>query len=45
MGTRLLLLPMRPPPRLGVWVAAASIAAGTPVVDPLAGDEHRAARP
>jgi hypothetical protein len=48
MGTRLLSLPMRPPSLplwLGILVATALIAAETLVVYPLAGDEHRAARP
>jgi hypothetical protein len=47
MGTRVLSLPMRPPSLplwLGILVAAALIAAETPVAYPLAGGEHRAAR-
>jgi hypothetical protein len=48
MGMRVLSPPMRPPslpPWLGIVVAAALIAVETRVVSPLAGDEHRAARP
>jgi hypothetical protein len=48
MGTRVLSPPMRPPSLplwLGILVAAALIAVETRVVSPLAGDEHRAARP
>jgi hypothetical protein len=48
MGTRVLSLPMRPPSLplwFGILVAAALIEAETLVVYPLAGDEHRAARP
>jgi hypothetical protein len=47
MGTRVLSLPMRPlslPLWLGI-LAAALIAAETLVAYPLAGGEHRAARP
>jgi hypothetical protein len=48
VGTRLLSLPMSPP-SLPLWLAilvgAALIPSETLVVDPLAGDEHRAAQP
>jgi hypothetical protein len=48
MGTRVLSLPKRPP-SLPLWlrtlVGAALIAAETPMAYPLAGGDHRAARP